>query len=124
MLLANMWGAMGSIAGALLAFRVTAAVFPPSPGAGLGGVSGPSRDVLARITAAVTATYVGGSINFFQVARMVRLAEGPGGSAMLGAVAGVDIFLMAIYFTFLVRVSCLVLAFVCDFDLAEGGHSN
>lgn len=91
--IAYVWGALGSLAGAVLAFHATAAAFP-------GGLA---RPVLARVAAAVAATYVGGSVNFFQVARAVGLGEGEGGQGLMGAVAGADIFLMACYFAALVR---------------------
>lgn len=39
----------------------------------------------------------------FEVARAVGLGEGEGGQGLMGAVAGADIFLMALYFAALVR---------------------
>ena len=96
--IAYFWGALGSLAGAILAFHATAALFPPAAAGG-----GLARPVLARVAAAVAATYVGGSVNFFQVARAVGLGEGEGGQGLMGAMAGADIFLMALYFAALVR---------------------
>ncbi len=96
---AYFWGALGSLVGAVLALHATAALFPAS--AGGGGLAWP---VLARVAAAVAATYVGGSVNFFQVARAVGLDRAEGGKpGLMGAVAGADIFLMAVYFAALVR---------------------
>lgn len=100
--IAYFWGALGSLAGTILAFHATAALFPSAAAGG-----GLARPVLARVAAAVAATYVGGSVNFFQVARAVGLGEGEGGQGLMGAVAGADIFLMALYFAALVRWSVM-----------------
>lgn len=93
---AYIMGALGSLAGAVLAFHVTAALFPPSSASGL------APALLARVAAAAAATYVGGSVNFFQVARAVGLDKGEGWQGLLGSVAAADILLMGLYFAALV----------------------
>ena len=57
---------------------------------------------LAKIVASICTTHIGGSINFFQVARAVGLDKE--GQGLLGAVAGADIFLMALYFAVLLGI--------------------
>lgn len=84
-LLANVFGACGAVIGGLLAFTCASRFQDQFP-----------KPVLAKIVASIATTHIGGSINFFQVARSVGLdREGQG---LLGAVAGADIFLMALHF--------------------------
>jgi uncharacterized membrane protein len=82
---ANAFGAIGSLLAGVLAFK-------------LGSLyqSQFTRVVLAKCVASIATTHIGGSINFFQVARAVGLDQE--GQGLLGAVAGADIFLMALYF--------------------------
>lgn len=70
-------GAVGSLLGALLSFLLVswARGLPPV--------------MAAKCVAATAATYVGGTVNFFQVARAVGL-EREGGPAVLGALAAAD----------------------------------
>lgn len=92
-------GAVGSVVGVTTSFRV-ATTFG-------GWALALPRDTAAKIAGALTATYVGGSVNLFAVASSVGLigATSVGGSSILGALAAADIFLMSVYFSFLVAAS-------------------
>ncbi|CAM9243337.1 unnamed protein product, partial [Hapterophycus canaliculatus] len=92
-------GAVGSIVGVATSFRV-ATTFG-------GQILALPRDTAAQIAGALTATYVGGSVNLFAVASSVGLigATSVGGSSILGALAAADIFLMSVYFSFLVAAN-------------------
>lgn len=89
-------GAVGSVAGVAASFRLATTC--------AGGAFALPRDTAAQIAGAVTATYVGGSVNLFAVASAVGLvgAKSVGGASLLGALAAADIFLMSVYFSFLV----------------------
>lgn len=91
-------GAVGSVAGVAASFYVVTTY--------AGGAFALSREAAAKIAGAVTATYVGGSVNLFAVASAVGLvgATSAGGASLLGALAAADIFLMSVYFSFLVAV--------------------
>lgn len=88
-------GAFGSIAGVAASFRVVTTCT---------GWFAMPRGTAAQIAGAVTATYVGGSVNLLAVASAVGLvgATSVGGSSLLGALAAADIFLMSVYFSALV----------------------
>lgn len=92
-------GAIGSVVGVTTSFRV-ATTF------GGWAVALP-RDTAAQIAGALTATYIGGSVNLFAVASSVGLigATNVSGSSILGALAAADIFLMSVYFSFLVAAN-------------------
>lgn len=94
-------GAAGSIVGVLAAFRVATSY------AGAGGALTLPRETAAQIAGAVTATYVGGSVNLFAVAAAVGLvgAMNAEGASLLGALAASDVFLMAVYFSGLVAAN-------------------
>lgn len=94
-------GAAGSIVGVLAAFRVATSY------AGAGGALTLPRETAAQIAGAVTATYIGGSVNLFAVAAAVGLvgAMSAGGASLLGALAASDVFLMAVYFSGLVAAN-------------------
>lgn len=91
-------GAVGSVAGVAASFYVAVTY--------AGGAFAIPRKAAAQIAGAVTATYVGGSVNLFAVASAVGLvgATSAGGGSLLGALAAADIFLMSVYFSFLVTV--------------------
>lgn len=91
-------GAVGSVAGVATSFYVATTYAR--------GAFALPRETAAQIAGAVTATYVGGSVNLFAVASAVGLvgATSAGGSSLLGALAAADIFLMSAYFSFLVAV--------------------
>ena len=94
-------GAVGSIVGVLTAFRVATSF------EGVGGALMLPRETAAQIAGAVTATYIGGSVNLFAVAAAVGLvgATNAGGASLLGALAASDVFLMALYFSGLVAAN-------------------
>lgn len=91
-------GAFGSIVGVMASFRLVTTC------RAWGGAIALPRQTAARIAGAVTATYVGGSVNLFAVAAAVGLigATSAGEASLLGALAASDIFLMALYFSGLV----------------------
>lgn len=82
-------GALGSVLGVVAAYHVATI-----SGAGVYALP---RDTAAQMAGALTATYIGGSVNLFAVAAAVGLSMG--GSSLLGALAASDIFLMALYFS-------------------------
>lgn len=85
-------GTIGSIAGVTAAFQLATSSVK---------ALAISPKTAAQIAGAITASYIGGSVNFFAVASAVGLREagdGKGGS-LLGALAASDIMLMAIYFS-------------------------
>ena len=91
-------GALGSVAGVAVSFRVATTCG--------GRTFALPRGTAAQIAGAVTATYVGGGVNLFAVASVVGLigATSAGGSSLFGALAAADIFLMSVYFSLLVAV--------------------
>lgn len=89
--IANIFGAIGALLGGLLAFQLASHYQTQF-----------TRIVLAKVVASIATTHIGGSINFFQVARAVGLDQE--GQGLLGAVAGADIFLMALYFAALLGI--------------------
>lgn len=91
-------GAVGSVAGVAASFYVVTTYAR--------GAFALPREAAAKIAGAVTATYVGGSVNLFAVASAVGLvgATSAGGASLLGALAAADIFIMSVYFSFLVTV--------------------
>jgi len=62
--IANIFGAIGALLGGLLAFQLASHY-----------QSRFTRLVLAKIVASIATTHIGGSINFFQVARAVGLDQ-------------------------------------------------
>ncbi|CAM9691439.1 unnamed protein product [Discosporangium mesarthrocarpum] len=105
--LAYVIGAAGSLLGAVLGF---CSVVYPWP---TGSVLSLPRETAAQVAGALTATYIGGSVNLFAVAAAVGLSSGGSttvetgaeGASILGALAAVDVFLMAIYFTGLIAAN-------------------
>lgn len=93
--LAFLTGAIGSLLGAVVAFQLATS---------FGGMLALPRDTAARVAGAITATYIGGSVNLFAVASIVGLrgATITGGASLLGALAAADVLLMAVYFSGLV----------------------
>ncbi len=106
-------GAFGSIVGVAASFRVATTCT---------GWFALPRGTAAQIAGAVTATYVGGSVNLLAVASAVGLvgATSAGGSSLLGALAAADIFLMSVYFSALVAAHKTLGSSTLSADLESG----
>ena len=91
--LAFAWGAAGSLLGAAASFWLVAVHLNMIP-----------LITAAQCSAALAATYIGGSANLFVVAAYTGLAKD---ASALGAIAAADVFLMSLYFGGLVQGSAV-----------------